>query len=293
MTGRPPTDLELSAFRAWYEEHGLPPIPLKPAKKRPCFEGWKKAPDHHWEQAPANANIGIVTGAPSDGLTVIDIDAPDLLLALFPQGLDTLLYQTTVIKTPGDGLHVYTQTPDVKNTTLPWDAGEVRGDGGQVVAPPSVHPDGGRYTFLSPLRDVTELPSLSDLSPSFDLTPPASTQPPGRVEAPESPDQAEDPDLAPAGDDLLNRVEAWLQTQDEKLQARVGDLRAGREVQDRSGAEFALAKGMAETGFHREEIKRTLIAWGPKARERGQRYLRRTVDKAIRMAHRGEEGVTS
>ena len=36
--------------------------------------------------------------------------------------------------------------------------GDVRGDGGYVVAPPSVHANGNRYAWMRPLEDATDAP---------------------------------------------------------------------------------------------------------------------------------------
>lgn len=106
-----------------------------------------------WTQWPG-ANIGIPTGPVSDVL-VIDIDAAkggwasaDNLEAegnLFPA--------TRVVKTGGGGLHSYFRYPSgvtIRNSESKLALGvDVRGDGGYVIAPPSLHRSGNRYTWAS------------------------------------------------------------------------------------------------------------------------------------------------
>jgi putative DNA primase/helicase len=99
---------------------------------------WSKWPD---------ANIGIATGAIS-GIVVIDIDGP--------QGLATLqefvskhgpLPHTATVRT-ARGWHRYFRIPAGK--VIPCSTGtglDVRGDGGYVVAPPSVHATGAVYRW--------------------------------------------------------------------------------------------------------------------------------------------------
>lgn len=98
-----------------------------------------------WEHWPA-ANIGIATG-PESGLCVVDIDGHDVEL---PDVIRDL--PRTPIAHTARGRHIYLRYPGdakVKNRTkiqgLPID---VRGDGGYVVAPPSVHASGTRYGWI-------------------------------------------------------------------------------------------------------------------------------------------------
>ncbi len=101
-----------------------------------------------WGRWP-RANIGIVTGAVS-GLVILDIDprhggdesAPDLGLRDYP---------TVTAITGGGGWHLYYRHPGVP---VPNKVGiapgvDVRGDGGYVVAPPSIHRSGQRYVWES------------------------------------------------------------------------------------------------------------------------------------------------
>jgi hypothetical protein len=112
-----------------------------------------------WAKWP-QANIGIVTGAVS-GLAVIDldtVDAKDKLKELV-QGFDLLSVPRS---RTGKGWQLFFKHPGI---TIPNRAGvlpglDVRGDGGYVVAPPSIHRNGKQYRWEVPITgELPELPS--------------------------------------------------------------------------------------------------------------------------------------
>ena len=100
-------------------------------------------------------NVGIVTGSPSNGLVVIDFDG-------HKNGLDAIpalnLPDTFKVKT-GSGEHWYFHSDeDVRNSQHKLAPGvDVRGEGGYVVAPPSIHHTGNHYEVINPVP-VEELP---------------------------------------------------------------------------------------------------------------------------------------
>lgn len=105
-----------------------------------------------WAEHP-EANVGVATGAVS-GIIVIDID----------KGGDASGYPGTVkSQTGGGGFHLLYKYPGVpvKNSAkklAPFT--DVRGDGGYAVLPPSIHPSGNRYAWLTSPEDngFAELP---------------------------------------------------------------------------------------------------------------------------------------
>lgn len=98
---------------------------------------WKRWPD---------ANVGVVTGPVSD-IVVVDVDGAKGAASLKEAGL---ALPQTVSSATGRGWHVFFKHPGWR---VPSRAGllpgvDVRGDGGNVVAPPSVHASGRVYSWV-------------------------------------------------------------------------------------------------------------------------------------------------
>lgn len=158
-------------------------LPVKPRDKRPLL-AWE--PLQHERPAPAEvlgwfarwpaANIGIVTGAVS-GLVVLDVDphhggAESLERLALGRGT---LPATVEAVTGGGGRHLYFRHPGavVGNRVGLRPGLDLKGDGGYVVAPPSLHPSGRRYAWRSGC-------SPADLAPApmpFWLLDPHATRP--------------------------------------------------------------------------------------------------------------------
>jgi hypothetical protein len=108
-----------------------------------------------WERWP-DANIGIATGARS-GIVVVDADGS--------AGPETLAARGGTEGGPqaitGRGEHRYLKHPGVpvKNFTK-RDGLDLRGDGGYVIAPPSLHRSGNRYAWVAGTEEASppELP---------------------------------------------------------------------------------------------------------------------------------------
>lgn len=118
---------------------------------------WKRWPD---------ANIGIATGAVS-GIVVLDIDprhGGDESLAVL-EAEHGKLPDTPVALTGGGGLHIYFRHPGavVANSAGRIGPGiDVRGNGGYVIAPRSIHQSGNRYLWEVSSR-IDELPLAKPL----------------------------------------------------------------------------------------------------------------------------------
>ncbi|WP_239394215.1 bifunctional DNA primase/polymerase [Frankia sp. CiP3] len=99
--------------------------------------------------------LAVRTGTPS-GLVVVDID-PHHGGQLDP----TLMSPTATVATGGGGWHLYYTHPGhtVRSRPLPGHPGiDIKGDGGYVVTPPSVHPATGHpYRWIG-RRPVAEMP---------------------------------------------------------------------------------------------------------------------------------------
>lgn len=103
-----------------------------------------------WSRWPA-ANTGIATGSAS-GFVVLDIDPDKGGWESFQTITDEhgQLPDTVEVNTGGNGRHLYFKNPEKKipNSTTKLGSGlDVRGDGGYVVAPPSLHKSGNRYSW--------------------------------------------------------------------------------------------------------------------------------------------------
>jgi len=149
-----------------YLARGWSVIPIEPRGKRPLV-AWLEFQSRHparpevagWFRRWPDANVGIATGALS-GLVVLDIDArhggdrslSELELAHGP------LPTTVEALTGGGGRHLYFMHPRgvVHNRVGVVPGVDLRGDGGCVVAPPSVHPTGTLYAW-APARSPEDV----------------------------------------------------------------------------------------------------------------------------------------
>jgi hypothetical protein len=148
-------------------EHGLPVFPVKPRSKIPAtLDGFKSAtvdPDQlraWWGRWP-DANIGVPTGAAS-GFVVLDVDARHGGVASFEKLRDQhRLPKTAQVLTGSGGFHYWFRcVGELRNSAgLLGDGLDVRGDGGYVVVPPSVHESGNPYEWLRELDQAAEWPA--------------------------------------------------------------------------------------------------------------------------------------
>lgn len=140
-----------------YLARGWSVIPIEPHGKRPLvawLEFQERLPSAaevaRWFDHWPGANVGIVTGVVS-GFVVVDVDERHGGL----QSLSALelahgpLPFTVEAETGGGGRHFYFAHPgEVAHNRVGLAPGiDLRGDGGCVVAPPSLHPSGRRYAW--------------------------------------------------------------------------------------------------------------------------------------------------
>lgn len=156
-----------------YAEFGFSVIPLAPRQKLPLLSSW--APHqtrcateeeiNGWFEQWPSANIGIVCGAVSGGLAVIDIDGAD---NPWPGAGHELPMGAAVSLTGGGGRQHFLRIPqgvDIGNSVGKLGLKvDIRGNGGYVVAPPSIHPlTGQAYQWAVPLDGpAAELPEIPD-----------------------------------------------------------------------------------------------------------------------------------
>jgi hypothetical protein len=166
LSPSPPSLLGAAALR--YAEHGWPVLPLhaprrahtcscrrdacpKPAKHPRSRNGLRDATTSQaqvrsWWTTWPDANIGIATGQ----LVVLDVDGAAGYRALTQLQREHAPLPTTLEVITGRGLHLYFDAGPhtLTNSAARLGPGlDVRGRGGYVVAPPSVHADGHRYRW--------------------------------------------------------------------------------------------------------------------------------------------------
>lgn len=159
---------ELGRAAVALAEMGFAVLPLKPRGKEPdTRHGCKDATTdldqvaRWWREKPAR-NVGVACGEASGGLLVLDFDVhPERGVvgtdALAGRSLPGTCSQVTgsggyhlLYRAPGAGIGCYS------NGTAGVD---VRGEGGYIVVPPSVHPGGGRYEWEVPPDEMGPQPA--------------------------------------------------------------------------------------------------------------------------------------
>ena len=152
-----PTSVAEAAAR--YRERGWSVLPLRRGEKRPMI-AWETFQQSHadaatiaqWLARWPGANVGIVTGEISN-LIVLDIDPKhggDDSLAELERRFGPLP-ATVEAQTGGGGRHLYFAHPGglMPNRVGLAQGIDLRGDGGYVVAPPSLHPSGQLYAWAA------------------------------------------------------------------------------------------------------------------------------------------------
>ena len=150
-----------------YAAYGWRVIPIRPGGKHPPMTAWQDAATYNkttitaWFTGPyAGYGVGIATGEQS-GIWVLDVDVAD-----GKQGDETLhqleqtygpLPDTPTAITGSGGRHYYFNWPagaDIRNNagTKLGPGLDIRGNGGQVVAAPTIHPNGRAYQWETGLE---------------------------------------------------------------------------------------------------------------------------------------------
>ena len=153
-----------------YLARGWSVVPVQGRSKRPLIK-WEplqhsRAKDKDleaWFRRWPDANVALVTGEIS-GLVVLDVDprhgGDDSLTEL--ERRYGPLPQTVESISGGGGRHIYFLHPgNVLRNRVGLTAGvDLRGDGGMIIVPPSVHPNGRRYEW-----EVSHHPDDTPLAP--------------------------------------------------------------------------------------------------------------------------------
>jgi hypothetical protein len=177
--------VDVAAAARAYQAHGWAVLPVHVARAGRCSCGRADCPSpgkhprvrweryeharasvetvERWLERWPDTNLAVVTGAVS-GVIVLDIDprnGGDESLAALTERWGAL--PTTVeTRTGGGGRHVWFRAPAIPVPSGPVAPGlDLKGEGGTVVVPPSVHVSGARYEWAAdpdaqPLADAPE-----------------------------------------------------------------------------------------------------------------------------------------
>ena len=103
-----------------------------------------------WWSSWPNANIGVATGSLS-GIVVVDVDGDNGGFVTWNELKSTLGDIKTLTSNTGDGFHLFFICPEdigLKSESNAIGNGiDIKAEGGYVVAPPSLHETGVRYTW--------------------------------------------------------------------------------------------------------------------------------------------------
>lgn len=146
----------LAESAAWYAEQGIAVFPLLPGSKVPATaNGFKAATTDseqvtEWWRRTPQANIGLPTGLTFD---VIDIDGPAGVVAFAPYVEEVRAQSIGLVSSPRPGgLHWYVPPcADRGNRAGLLPSVDYRGQGGYVVAPPSINGNGDRWSWVRPI----------------------------------------------------------------------------------------------------------------------------------------------
>ena len=261
------TDLASAAFRL--SLRGLAVFPLAEGAKIPMagshghLEGSCEADvtRARWLKRQ-RANIGVATGAGS-GFWALDIDPKHG----GEQSLRRLIERygnlppTVSVQTPNGGTHFWWHRaesgPEIRNSAGRVGPGiDVRGEGGYIVAPPSILSDGRRYRWI---RGTTEIVPAPDWLVELTIPPP-----PPRSEA------------APANVDSDRYIAAAINDELRQL----GQAREGARNDQLNKAAFAIARfvraGAVPEDWARASLENSAVSIGLSAPE-----TRRTISSAF------------
>ena len=142
-----------------YLRMGFSVIPLIQRDKKPeinWLEYQKRKPTEDEVRkwfGSGEKNIAIICGKVSGNLVVFDFDNHESMQFVVTNIQETA--QKTLVVRTGKGYHVYYRMKDPPYFKLPNLSIDVKGEGGYVVAPPSLHPSGVQYAIMG-TRKVAE-----------------------------------------------------------------------------------------------------------------------------------------
>jgi RecA/RadA recombinase len=239
-----PDDADALTFALHYARRGLRVVPIAPGTKRPPMAAWQNAATTDedtivaWFTGPyCGHGVGIATG-PESGVFALDVDLwesfrelelrhealPDTLTNLTGSGGTHFLFRY-----PTDGRRIR------NNASTRLGAGlDIRGDGGQIVVAPTVHPNGNRYQWdAGQGEEIAEAPEwLLDLICDDPPAPPRITLPDTARSEQRRPGDALD---AVDWDDILT-ADGWTLAHTDRRTGERHWTRPGKDARDGTSA---------------------------------------------------------
>lgn len=214
----PDTPKAVCAAAVDYARRGWSVIPLA-GDKRPTVATWKERQTCAVSPEDAAAwfarikrveGVGIVLGKVSGGLAVRDFDDAGAY-SRWAKAHNQIASVLPSVKT-ARGVHVYFRADGV--ATCKYDDGELRGEGAYVVAPPSKHPSGAFYEWLTlPNGEVPKVdPGAAGLDRSWANGAGAGgfqTERTERTETPETTERTEDTEDTEETEDPEAIAKGW------------------------------------------------------------------------------------
>lgn len=158
-----------------YSSLGWSVIPV-PRGSKATRVSWKPYMTHAPDETQLRAwfdgqptNMAVVLGAVSGNLVCRDFDDP-ALYHLWTESHPDLARVLPTVKTHR-GYHVYFKVVNPPPTRV-IEGGELRGKGGCMLLPPSIHPEGTPYEWLTPptRENLLEVDISAFWAPEFDVT---------------------------------------------------------------------------------------------------------------------------
>jgi len=172
-----------------YSSEGLSFIPV-PFKSKQAIIEWKEYQDRRpndqeirqWFNGH-DSNIAVICGKVSDNLVVLDCDSRERFQTLAGVicrniGLDDIRDFTRITQT-ARGFHIWLRTKEVINSAK-FPNLDVKGEGGYILAPPSVHSSGFQYQYIND-RPIVKVDNLKLIGIDLEQKPEVPRNQPGWV----------------------------------------------------------------------------------------------------------------
>lgn len=151
---------------------GIATIPIFYKSKVPALKTWiefqTKLPTevelNNWFSHKFR-NLAVITGW--QNLVVLDFDNFDTYFEWYNwaiEGQASMVAQYGLMAVTRRGIHVYVKAPNAK--TMKLKGLDIKAQGGYVLAPPSLHPSGLKYTWINEGAPILEVSSIEAILPT-------------------------------------------------------------------------------------------------------------------------------